>query len=54
MMISAAIISMLEKELVSHSPEIEAFVLKCLSTLANDLLDYVEKKIAPAAATSGD
>ena len=48
--ISSAVIAFLEKELTAQSPEIEAYVLQLVGTLANDLVNYVEKKIAPSVA----
>lgn len=51
--ISAAVIAFLEKELAAQDPEVEAYVLQLLGTLASDVVAYVEKKIMPASdATS--
>ena len=47
--VSGVVISMLEKELAAQGPEVEAYVLQLLGTLASDLVAYVEKKIMPAS-----
>lgn len=51
--VSAAVIAFLEKELSAEGPEIEAFVLQQIGTLASELVAYVEKKIMPTSTTTG-
>lgn len=38
-------ITMIEKELAAQSPEVEAYVVNLLGTLANDVVVYAEKKM---------
>ena len=55
--ISTAIISLLEKELAGQAPEVEAFILNLLETIAGDIVAYVEKKISstnPVVTSIGD
>lgn len=48
--VAAAVIAFLEKELADEAPEIQAYVLQMLGTLATELVGYVEKKIAPTVS----
>jgi hypothetical protein len=50
--ISSAIISLLEKELATQTPEIEAYTLDLLSNVANDIVAFVEKKISGTDAVT--
>lgn len=43
--ISGVLLNMLEKELSSHSPEVEAYVLGLLGEISADVMAYLEKKI---------
>jgi len=52
--VSSVIIGMIEKELAAQTPEMEAFLVNMLGTVAKDLVQYVEKKVgavSPAPAS---
>jgi hypothetical protein len=52
--VSGILISMIEKELTTQMPEVEAYALQMLGQLAKDIVLYVEKKagIQPSVTTS--
>lgn len=50
--ISGIFIEMIEKELSTQAPEIEAYLLTLLETFGTDLLAFVEKKMKLKAQTS--
>lgn len=54
--VSSVIIGMVEKELASQTPEMEAFLLNLLGTVAKDVVQYVEKKVGimPQASENSD
>jgi hypothetical protein len=45
-MIAAYLIKILEDELVSASPEVEAFLLGKLKDIADELVSHIEGKLA--------
>lgn len=51
-LVSGVIIGMLEKELASQAPEIEAYALQLLGALAKDVLAYIEKKVGITSISS--
>lgn len=50
--VSNALISLIEKELLNHSPEIEAFLLQSLGNVVKDLMQFVEKKMSASTTTA--
>jgi hypothetical protein len=51
-LISGALLSIIEKELVGQEPAIQTYVLQFLGSLSADVVDYVERKINPPVVSS--
>lgn len=45
-MITAYLIKLLEEELITASPEVEAFLLSKAKIIADELVTYIEGKLA--------
>lgn len=48
-----ALISLLERELVKHSPEIQQFILSELSVVINSLMSHLDSKLQPGVKSNG-